>query len=216
MSDKQSRGRKKRKRRRPRQEQHRGCDCGSSNEPVGQHLQTRTTTPSLAAPTEPADESDTTGRQQPLETTRVTLLPGEQKEGNKMKSWTDLFGKQTPRNLLSSPVRTRFSRKRDSSRGKLTIVFSPEVLEIMDWKGGELLDLQCDGTRLFIAPSPTGRKLHSSYRTIGLAIDDRHLSQAKDSFGFDVTQPQFWDKYNVDGEKLLLLLCDRGVASEAE
>lgn len=95
-------------------------------------------------------------------------------------------------------------------------MFSTEVMEVMGWKGGELLDLQCDGTTLIITPSAEGRKLHSVHRTIGLAIDDRHLSQATDAFGFDVTQPQFWDRYNVEGDKLLLLLKDRGIACDPE
>lgn len=133
-----------------------------------------------------------------------------------MKSWTGLFGKQTPRHALSSPVRTRFYRKGQSKRGKLIVVLSTEVMEMMGWKGGEVLDLQCEGTTLIIVPSPKGCTLHSDYRTVGFSIDDRNLSQATDAFGFDVTQPQFWGRYNVDGDKLLLLLQDRVVASETE
>lgn len=130
-----------------------------------------------------------------------------------MKSWTGLFGKRPPGDALSSPVRTRFHRERGSKRGRLMIVFSPEVLEVMAWKPGIALDMQCDGTTLFIAPSPGGRKLHTGHRTIGLAIDDGDLLKAREAFGFDVTQPQFWDLYSYDGDKLLLLLRDRGVPS---
>lgn len=131
-----------------------------------------------------------------------------------MKSWIGLFGKQTPRHAPNSPVRMRFHRERGSKRGRLMIVFSTDVMQVMGWKGGELLDMQCDGTTLFIAPSVEGRKLHYRHRTIGLAIDDRDLSQATQTFGFDVTQQQFWDRYSVDGDKLLLLLRDRGVACD--
>lgn len=128
-----------------------------------------------------------------------------------MKSWTGLFGKRPPHDAQSSPVRTRFHRERGSKRGRLMIVFSPEVLEVMGWKSGVLLDLQSDGMTLVIAPSPGGRTLHYDHRTIGLAIDEGDLSKAREAFGFDATQKQFWDRYTYDGDKLVLLLRDMGV-----
>src|SRR5262245_26552096 len=120
-----------------------------------------------------------------------------------MDSFTGLFGKQQPRNSPSSNVRTRFHRERGSTRGRLTFVFPDELLGMMGWKAGDLLELQGDGERLVVVRSPTGRTVRRD-RCVEWAIDDNRLSEAKEKFGFDVTRPQFWEKYNPDRTQVVL------------
>lgn len=122
-----------------------------------------------------------------------------------MARFCQVFGKRNP---TSSAVRTQFDKSTNGNRLEVRFLFSNEVVEIVGWKPGELLDVSCDGQLLVIEPSRLGRALHGKPAFVELTFAESQLKQVKDFLCFDVEIKHFWERYDVQETRLLLLLAD--------
>lgn len=122
-----------------------------------------------------------------------------------MATFCSQFGQ---RNSTSSAVRTQFHTSDNGKRHEVRFLFSPEIVAMMGWKPGELLDVTSDGTSLVIEPSNGGRTLHGKPLFLELAFANSRLIEVNGFLGFDVSVKHFWENYDVQGRQLILCLTD--------
>ncbi len=137
------------------------------------------------------------------------IPPGREVEYAKgdltMAGFCQVFGKRNP---TTSAVRTQFDDSSNGKRLQLRFLFSNEVIEFTGWNQSEFLDVSCDGQTLVIEPSKSGRTLHGKPAFVELTFAKPQLKQVKDFLCFDVQIKHFWERYDVQGKRLLLLLAD--------
>lgn len=122
-----------------------------------------------------------------------------------MKSFCQQFGNRNP---LTSAVRSKCRMSENGQRLVLEFAFAAEVVEIMDWTRGDLLDVSRHGDTLTFRQSRLGRMLTGTPLTVRFSFPKGALKEMQNSFGFDVSVSNFWEVYTVNKDELILTLMD--------
>jgi hypothetical protein len=108
------------------------------------------------------------------------------------------------------------------NRAYVLFLFSPELMNELGWEKGQPYDLKLDqeGGWLVIEPYKRGR-LMGEYNggawrkgaavcgALRFGYPVKEVDRVSELMGFNVLEKQFWDIYQVDGDRLLLKMEDR-------
>ena len=122
-----------------------------------------------------------------------------------MNSFCQQFGNRNP---TTSAVRSKCRKSENGHRLVLEFAFSTEVVQIMNWMKGDLLDVSQNGDLLVFKRFKLGRALHGQPLTVRYSFPKSELKAIQKSFGFDVSVSNFWEVYTVNKDELILKLTD--------
>ena len=125
-----------------------------------------------------------------------------------MNSFCQQFGKRNP---TTSAVRSKCYKSQNGQRLVLEFSFSAEAVQIAGWQKGQLIDVSTIDDLLIFTPYSKGRALHGQPQSVKFSFVRADTRQMQKAFGFDVTAPNFWDVYSVNGDRLVLKFSDMNV-----